>query len=450
MSSNKEVTEEAEEYTFTMDLTTASQFKVVKVDGETQTWIPDGLGNAFGENGEIKADGRYIIRFRPNADGGDDWFEKMITIESAEDPVIANYEFVASEWIAGDPGRISADNVVVNDKANTITVDKAGNNNVALLYKGKDYIVSADNRYFVIKATGLSTEEGKSYLWWLNNKNNGSQIAPNTIYDEDGVTVFAWDLMQVAIAGTLGTEETLFTNGSDWSTTFGMTLADEAVPAVISYIGFQTSIPQPVEEYEYAFDATLWVAGDPGRISADNVVVDVVANTITVDKSGNNNIALVYRTDKMYYVEGADYFVIQGTGLSTEEGKSYLWWLNGANNGTQVAPTFTKVDENGLVTFAWDIAASGIGASFNAAKTYLVGGEGWNTTFGLTLADKAVPAVISYIGFDKSDSDIMTGINGIYAAFGNDGAIYDLAGRRVKNVVKGNLYIVNGKKVLVK
>ncbi len=444
MSSNKEVTEEAEEYTFTMDLTTASQFKVVKVDGETQTWIPDGLGNAFGENGEIKADGKYIIRFRPNADGGDDWFEKMITIESAEDPVIANYEFVASEWIAGDPGRISADNVVVNDKANTITVDKAGNNNVALLYKGKDYIVSADNRYFVIKATGLSTEEGKSYLWWLNNKNNGSQIAPNTIYDEDGVTVFAWDLMQVAIAGTLGTEETLFTNGSDWSTTFGMTLADEAVPAVISYIGFQTSIPQPVEEYEYAFDATLWVAGDPGRISADNVVVDVVANTITVDKSGNNNIALVYRTDKMYYVEGADYFVIQGTGLSTEEGKSYLWWLNGANNGTQVAPTFTKVDENGLVTFAWDIAASGIGASFNAAKTYLVGGEGWNTTFGLTLADEAVPAVISYIGFDKSDSDIMTGINGIYAAFGNDGAIYDLAGRRVKNVVKGNLYIVNG------
>ena len=450
MSSNKEVTEEAEEYTFTMDLTTASQFKVVKVDGETQTWIPDGMGNAFGENGEIKADGKYIIRFRPNADGGDDWFEKMITIESAEDPVIANYEFVASEWIAGDPGRISADNVVVNDKANTITVDKAGNNNVALLYKGKDYIVSADNRYFVIKATGLSTEEGKSYLWWLNNKNNGSQIAPNTIYDEDGVTVFAWDLMQVAIAGTLGTEETLFTNGSDWSTTFGMTLADEAVPAVISYIGFQTSIPQPVEEYEYAFDATLWVAGDPGRISADNVVVDVVANTITVDKSGNNNIALVYRTDKMYYVEGADYFVIQGTGLSTEEGKSYLWWLNGANNGTQVAPTFTKVDENGLVTFAWDIAASGIGASFNAAKTYLVGGEGWNTTFGLTLADEAVPAVISYIGFDKSDSDIMTGINGIYAAFGNDGAIYDLAGRRVKNVVKGNLYIVNGKKVLVK
>ena len=411
MSSNKEVTEEAEEYTFTMDLTTASQFKVVKVDGETQTWIPDGMGNAFGENGEIKADGKYIIRFRPNADGGDDWFEKMITIESAEDPVIANYEFVASEWIAGDPGRISADNVVVNDKANTITVDKAGNNNVALLYKGKDYIVSADNRYFVIKATGLSTEEGKSYLWWLNNKNNGSQIAPNTIYDEDGVTVFAWDLMQVAIAGTLGTEETLFTNGSDWSTTFGMTLADEAVPAVISYIGFQTSIPQPVEEYEYAFDATLWVAGDPGRISADNVVVDVVANTITVDKSGNNNIALVYRTDKMYYVEGADYFVIQGTGLSTEEGKSYLWWLNGANNGTQVAPTFTKVDENGLVTFAWDIAASGIGASFNAAKTYLVGGEGWNTTFGLTLADEAVPAVISYIGFDKSDSDIMTGIN---------------------------------------
>ena len=41
------------------------------------------------------------------------------------------------------------------------------------------------------------------------------------------------------------------------------------------------------------------------------------------------------------------------------------------------------------------------------------------------------------------------GINGI-ALDGENNVVYDLTGRRVKNVVKGNLYIVNGKKVLVK
>ena len=69
---------EGEEYMFTMDLTTTSQFKVVKVDGENLTWYPDGMGNNYGENGEITADESYTIYFRPNADGGDDWFYNVI------------------------------------------------------------------------------------------------------------------------------------------------------------------------------------------------------------------------------------------------------------------------------------------------------------------------------------------------------------------------------------
>ena len=73
-----EAAEGTTEYMFTMDLTTTSQFKVVKVEGEAQTWIPDGMGNAYGENGEITADGNYTIYFRPNADGGDDWFYNVI------------------------------------------------------------------------------------------------------------------------------------------------------------------------------------------------------------------------------------------------------------------------------------------------------------------------------------------------------------------------------------
>ena len=78
---------ETEEYMFTMDLTTTSQFKVVKVEDGEQTWYPDGMGNNYGENGEITADGEYTIYFRPNGDGGDDWFYNFIYVAASAEPL---------------------------------------------------------------------------------------------------------------------------------------------------------------------------------------------------------------------------------------------------------------------------------------------------------------------------------------------------------------------------
>lgn len=374
---------------------------------------------------------------------------------------LPDYEFVASEWVAGDPGRISGDNVVVDESANTITVDKTGNNNVALLFDGNQYNVSGENRYFVIKATGLSTADGASYLWWLNNKNNGSQIAPTTTYEEDGVTVLAWDLKQVAIAGTLGSEDTVFEKASDWSTTFGLTLADESTPAVISYIGFAETIAEQVEERAYEFIASEWVAGDPGRISASNVTVDEDANTITVDATGTNNVNLNYKSEDTVYTEDAKYFVIKGTGLSTADGASYLWWLNATNNGGQIPPTEVFEDAaTGEVTLVWEIASTGIGGTFANSPTYLdgtgAGTWGWTTCFGLTLADDAVPAVISYIGYD-AEKPIADSIHGINADNGmsisdalRNGKVFDISGRKVGSIEKGRFYIVDGKKLFVK
>ena len=73
------------EFMFTMDLTTTSQFKIVKVEGNNQTWYPDGMGNNYGEHGEITADGEYNIYFRPNADGGDDWFYNVIFVAPVDE-----------------------------------------------------------------------------------------------------------------------------------------------------------------------------------------------------------------------------------------------------------------------------------------------------------------------------------------------------------------------------
>ena len=349
-----------------------------------------------------------------------------------------SYKFVPSEWIAGDAGRISPENVTADDEAGTITVDKSGANNVALVFRSaKTYEVKAEQRYFVIKATGLSTGEAASYLWWLNNTNNGSQIEPTSIYEEEGKTVFAWDCVTIPIGGKLGIEDTEFTDQGGWSTTFGMTLADDAVPAVISYIGFQESIPEPVEEFAYEFVPSEWVAGDAGRISPENVTADDDMRTITVNKTGDNNVNLNFKTSKTYYVENIEYFYIKAKGISTEDGKSYLWWLNGKNdNGAQVAPTHIKTEADGTIILEWRIDECGnIGENINATgRSYLAGGDGLNTTFGLTQADDAVPVVITEIGYSN---DSPTGISLIES-------------ESAEGALKDGKYLINGKIVIVK
>ena len=382
-----------------------------------------------------------------------DYFRTVMLDEEVEPiPEPEPYQFVATDWQPGDPGRISPDNVTYDTDANTITVSQTGKNNICLKYATTtQYVVAPELRYFVIRGTGFSTEDTKTYLWWLNNANHGSQVPPSTVYEEDGETVFAWDILTCGLGDNFSaTEPTQLATDGDYITTFGLTLADAAVPAVITYIGFVETVAEPIVESEYVFDANLWVAGDPGRISSSNVTVDTEANTITVDVTGTNNVNLVYRTNEIHYVEGADYFVIRGTGLSLASGMSYLWWLNGENQGTQIPPTSATInDETGIVTLLWNIADSGIGNSFNADRTYLLGNlDGWNTCFGLTLADSSVPAVISYIGFDKEDSPYV-GIEALSSAERQESSVYDLSGRRVQRPSKG-LYIIDGKKVFIK
>ena len=72
---------EVEEYMITVNLTPGTQLKVATEDG--QNWYPDGTGNAYGEVGgtEITAEGSYIVYFRPNGDGNDDWFYGFLYLQ---------------------------------------------------------------------------------------------------------------------------------------------------------------------------------------------------------------------------------------------------------------------------------------------------------------------------------------------------------------------------------
>lgn len=81
---NPNIYAETEEYFYALDLTTTSEFKVVKVEGENQTWYPTGMGNNYGQNGEITEDAEYTIYFRPNYDGGENWFYNCIYVTKNE------------------------------------------------------------------------------------------------------------------------------------------------------------------------------------------------------------------------------------------------------------------------------------------------------------------------------------------------------------------------------
>ena len=73
-----------EEYMITLDLATTDMFKIARSDDGTtiadDAWYPAGMGNSYGENGEITETANYTVYFRPNADGSADWFYDVIYV----------------------------------------------------------------------------------------------------------------------------------------------------------------------------------------------------------------------------------------------------------------------------------------------------------------------------------------------------------------------------------
>lgn len=156
--------------------------------------------------------------------------------------------------------------------------------------------------------------------------------------------------------------------------------------------------PLPV----YTFVSTQWISGDANRVNS--VAYDADANTVTVyGKPGNNNIALQfapYYDDNCYLTSAHRYFAVCGSSLQSGAGQSYLWWLNGANHGTQVAPAYSVAVGEDRTLFVWDVATSGLNDNLKADSVmFSTHGKAINTVFGLTSSADDGTAVISDIGF---------------------------------------------------
>ena len=152
----------------------------------------------------------------------------------------------------------------------------------------------------------------------------------------------------------------------------------------------------------YRFVCRQWLSGDPARVNG--VEYDDAANTVKVyGKPGNNNIALQYSkalNDSAYVAAGQNYLLVRGRALKTGGGTAYLWWLNGCNKGTQVAPAYT-LEEGDETCFVWDIKASGLGDNLQGDSISVLSthGAAVNTVFGLTSSADDHSAVLTDISF---------------------------------------------------
>ena len=206
----------------------------------------------------------------------------------------------------------------------------------------------------------------------------------------------------------------------------------------------------------YQFRATDWTTGDANRIAAGNITYDTEHNIILAKSKGSNNIALMMKYQELDYDidKSQTYLVVLGKGLSTTTGASYLWWLNGVNRGSQVAPTTKSTigtGSNELTLVAWDMTKSDLYGNFTGDRPSVCMGQ---TIFGLTAKTSDGSCEIHDINFVDNVSEYLSTTTGLTTydpqasvASPASGA-FTLQGIATQQPRRPGVYIVNGKKVV--
>jgi DUF1680 family protein len=211
----------------------------------------------------------------------------------------------------------------------------------------------------------------------------------------------------------------------------------------------------------YEFHASEWTTGDVNRIPASSITYDEENNIINAESKGNCNICLMLDYGKLNYNISKDqkYLVVRGSYLSTNDGDSYLWWLNGINKLTSISPEVKKriiINNKTQTILAWNLAKSGINDNLKGDNPNITIGQ---TIFGMTSTVSSGQCKIYDINFVKDINeyiDTVTSISDIEinSNKANDGTIYDLSGRAVSKAnlksLEQGIYIKDGKKFIVR
>jgi hypothetical protein len=156
---------EGEYYISDVELSANDEFKVQSPGRKTQwgggTWYPDGMDNNY----VIQSNGTYDIYFRPNGDGGEDWFGNTIYVADVTPTPEDTYTVVGNEaeifgtaWDASNE-----DNLMTKGDdgiySKAYTVDKAYNNvQLKVVKNGEDWFgVNGNNVEFKLTGAGTFT-----------------------------------------------------------------------------------------------------------------------------------------------------------------------------------------------------------------------------------------------------------------------------------------------------
>ena len=200
---------------------------------------------------------------------------------------------------------------------------------------------------------------------------------------------------------------------------------------------------------QYKFIASQWVTGDANRVAASNITYDKEKNIIHVRASGQNNVALMLDYNKCDYTiaKSQKYLVVRGNNLKTTSGANYLWWLNGVNRGSQVAPVTAKEITVGGAkqqVIAWNMATSELYDNFTGDRPSVCQGQ---TIFGMTSSTGQTD--IYDINFVESIDDYLTKNTAIslLTVPSTDDTLYTLSGIKIQKPEKG-IYLTQGKKII--
>ena len=169
---------------------------------------------------------------------------------------------------------------------------------------------------------------------------------------------------------------------------------------------------QATGQTRYAFNPRDYVSTDNNRAPQDRFSYDDDHGYFRIAATGQNNVAFKMKEslNDEYYITGDErWFLIKGSNLSTADGATYLWWINGHNNG-QVPPSYI-CSYGGSQYFIWNMECiNSIFSWFrdNTGEKITLNGRDadWKlvTAAGLTALD-GNGGTISDIGF-YSDKEI--------------------------------------------
>lgn len=166
----------------------------------------------------------------------------------------------------------------------------------------------------------------------------------------------------------------------------------------VSLLGMLTTVAQ----VHYRFVPTDYVSTDNYRAPQSAFTYD--DQSFTISATGQNNVAFKMgaECDGKYYINGTDHwFVAAGSDLKTGTADAYLWWINGANKGTQVAPDYVSTTTDGRQVFVWNLENGNELFSWFAAvgerTTLNSNGTGFILAMGLTATGST--GTVSDVGY---------------------------------------------------